>query len=383
MVTTFYPPHIGGIEYHVENLSKELVHMGHKVTVITSGTKFQESYEKINNVEIFRFQTFFLSGKFYPSLSSQGVILNIENKIKRLVKERHVDVIHVHGHHYYLSWKSINVASKLGIPTVLTLHGLYALRPSDYFAEIGEKLFNYTVFANELRQANAIVGLTSKIAEYAKKYCPGSNYFIIPNGVNYHIFEENSRNRSHYRKKYQIDAEKTVILFRGRFAPIKGVLELAEAAKIIVQKNPQMFFLFVGGGPLKDELIKILQPIKDNSKVVDWTPMNELHELYLASDVFVLPSKSEALPLTILEAMAAKLYIIATPVGGIPEVLKDYPFKTMIKNSAFSTLHETLLKGIEQNSLVKQKSSEVNYLDNFDWLKIAYKVENIYQLIQN
>ena len=65
----------------------------------------------------------------YPSLSSQGITLNIHGTIKQIITENNIDIIHTHGHHYYLTWKTIAAAKKLKIPSVLTLHGLYALNP--------------------------------------------------------------------------------------------------------------------------------------------------------------------------------------------------------------------------------------------------------------
>ncbi len=384
MVTTFYPPHVGGIEYHVENLSKQLVKRGHNITVLTSmlpGKKQSPRELSSDGIDVFRIKTIFPTGKLYSSLSSQGITLNVKRTIERLVKEKHIDVIHVHGHHYFLTWRAISAAKRLCIPSVLTLHGLYALNPFDAKAEVAEEIFNRTIFTRELNAVAATIGLTPKITNYAKKYGPPSKqYFSIPNGVNYHIFSMNSKKRFEYRQKYNINKNQIVILFLGRFASIKRVLELAEAAKLVVKKNDRAFFLFVGGGSLTNELAKILLPLKKNYKIVGWTAANEIHELYLASDIFVLPSKSEALPLTILEAMAAKLHIVATPVGGIPEVLQDYPSKTFINKPTSSNICSTLLNVIEQGygSAIEQPC-ELTYMKNFDWDIISYKVEKVYQ----
>ncbi len=381
MATTFYPPHIGGVEYHVDNVSRELVARGHRITVLTAdlpGEKSLPEHEASNGIEVFRSKTFFPSGKLYPSLSSQGVMLNIGSTITRIVKEKDIDVIHAHGHHYYTTWRALGLAKKLGLPAVLSLHGLYALKPSDPIAQVSEGIFNRTVFTWELDQATAVIGLTPTITGYAKKYGAQSKYYTIPNGVNRTLFEENKKHKLQYRRKFNIPKDKIVILFRGRFADIKGVLELARAAKIIVGKNPDVFFLFVGGGSLAPELATILKSINKNSQIIGWTPVDELQELYIASDIFVLPSKAEALPLTILEAMAANLYIVATPVGGVPDVLKNYPFKLLINQADQEKISETLLSVIEQKTYLISNSPDHSYLDSYDWSKIAERIEKVY-----
>ncbi len=93
--------------------------------------------------------------------------------------------------------------------------------------------------------------------------------------------------------KYGIGSEVFVVLFVGRFASVKGVLELAESSKLVVNRIRDVLFLFVGGGPLTSDLVEVLKPVKDNVKIIDWVPYGEVHELYLASDMFVLPSRSE------------------------------------------------------------------------------------------
>ena len=381
MVTTFYPPHIGGIEYHVENLSEQLVKRGHKITVLTSmlpGKKQSCRDVSPDGIDIYRAKTIFPSNKIYPSLSSQGIALNVQRTVKQIINEKHIDIIHTHGHHYYLTWRTIDTAKRLGIPSILTIHGLYALKPSDGIAQIEEEIFNRTIFTRELNRVDATIGLTKIITNYARKYCLKNNYFTIPNGVNQKIFTSNRKNRFDYRQKYNISADKIVVLFRGRFESIKGIIELAEAAKLVVKQNRRIFFVFVGGGSLTAELDKILQPIKENYQIIGWTPVNEIHELYLASDIFILPSKSEALPLTILEAMAAKLQIIATPVGGIPEVLEMYPYKTFIKKLDPISISMVIVSVAQGHKNLFSLNQEPEYMKNFDWQNIAFNVERVY-----
>jgi glycosyltransferase involved in cell wall biosynthesis len=389
MVTTFYPPHIGGIEHHVETLSKYLVKRGHQLTVLTSmlpDKKLRSCDEISDSIEVFRLKAIFPSGWPYSALSSQGFTLKTRETIKRLVKRQKIDLIHAHGHHYYLTWRAIDTANSLKLPSVLTLHGLYALNPTNVLAQLEEDIFNYTIFRRELRQVAAIIGLTPRITGYARKYGPLSKmYFTIPNGVNHQIFTENHKNRFNYRRKYDIGDDKTVVLFLGRFASVKGVLELAEASKLVVKKNSRVFFLFVGGGPLAQKLAEILKPIQENSKIISWAPYNKIHELYIASDIFILPSKSEALPLTILEAMAAQLHILTTTVGGIPEVLRTYPYKTFIRQLSPLEICEAILGTIAQprGRLVELQQHSPEYMENFDWQKIACQVEEVYQNLQS
>jgi D-inositol-3-phosphate glycosyltransferase len=386
MVTPFYPPHIGGIEYHVQNLSKNLIKNGHSVVVLTSMPSDMQlkPYEKTSeNMEIFRLTTIFPKGQPYLALASQGITLKNQVTIRRIVERRNIDIIHVHGHHYFINWRAIDISKTLKKPSVLTLHGLYALNPSDSLAEIGEEIFNYTIFKRELHNVKAVIGLTSVITMYAKKYGPKVNkYFTIPNGIDYTNFTSNYCNKSNYREKYGIRDDQIVVLFRGRFASVKGVIELAAAANLVLKRKANIVFYFVGGGPLINELIDALKPLGVNARILTWLPFNEIHELYIASDIFILPSKSEALPITILEAMAAQLPIIATQTGGIPEVLRKYPKKILIMKPVPSEICNAIIAMIEQKGQKKFALENISeYLYLYNWSRIATQVENVYRII--
>jgi glycosyltransferase involved in cell wall biosynthesis len=385
MVSTFYPPHIGGIEYHVENLSRELAKRGHEVTVLTSALSKLPSFTRSSEgIEVIRVKTYFPLRRIYPPVSNQGFVLNVESKINEILNLKKIDILHAHGHHYYLTWRALNAAEKFGTSAILTLHGLDSLNRCNPLAKIGEEIFNRTIFRSELKKVSAVIGLTPHITDYAKKYGVSSkNCFSIPNGVNYSLFSSNIGKKIEYRKKYGIDLSKTVILFRGRFSQVKGVCELAEAARKVVEENNQAFFIFVGGGPLLPELQKSLKPISANSKIFEWMPQDNIQELYIASNIFILPSKSEALPLTILEAMAARLNIIATPVGGIPEILRNYPYKTLINNCFPAEISNAIISEINKGNitLFNQGLIKQGYMDDYDWTKITLKLERIYERI--
>lgn len=381
MITTFFPPHVGGIEYHVLNLSKHLANKGHRITILTSLLPKIKlgSHKMLDGIEIVRIKTFFLPRWPYRSLSSVGVAFNAEKTMVGLVKEKDVDVIHAHGHHYPLTWSAINIAHKLSLPSVLTLHGMYALNPTNLLARAMEEIFNLTVFRRELKKANAVIGLTPTITDFARRYGSSSNtYFTIPNGVDIEVFQENSKNKQYFREKYGVPERKVVILFRGRFSSVKGVLELAEAARVLAKKYNEMFFLFVGDGPLCVKLKQTLKSIKASSKIIGWTPVSEIPELYIASDIYVLPSKWEALPITLIEAMTSFLHIVAMPVGGIPDVIANYPWKTYIEG--FSPSH--IVKALETSlHAIYNKESGSGYVDitRYDWGRISGEIEDVYR----
>jgi glycosyltransferase involved in cell wall biosynthesis len=293
-------------------------------------------------------------------------------------------VIHTHGHHYPSTWYTISIAHKFHIPCVLTLHGTTGLDHEYPFANLLETAFNRTILSAILKKVNGIIGLSPKVTNYMRKYSsPKTQFFTIPNGIYLKQFQDNLHNKTQYRKKYKLPLDKTILLFRGRFVAIKGVLELLTVIPSFLAQHSDVFFLFVGDGPLRKQILHTAEIVGETNMMVShWTPYSDLHELYIASDIYILPSKQEALPITILEAMASRLHIVATPVGGIPDILSAYPWKTYIPNTSPNAITNGLTHTISNSAINKSEKAIAKYnkyIHQFDWTTISKKTEKIYQ----
>jgi glycosyltransferase involved in cell wall biosynthesis len=257
---------------------------------------------------------------------------------------------------------------------------MYALNPGVLGGKTKlEMLFNKYIFTRILTRVTSVIGLTKQITEYAMEFGGGStNYYTIANGVDTATYSENLKRKKEYRAKYNIATDSIVLLFRGRFEHVKGILEFASAVKsIIKKKSPKLQVFLVGGGALEEEVRSILHGL-DQAHVLSWQPIEELHELYIASDIFAIPSKFEALPITIIEAMNAGLHIVYTPVGGVPDILEKYAPKTMIKNSSVEEIENALTHLISVFPVNTNIEDSLNYARNFDWKNIAVDVERLY-----
>jgi glycosyltransferase involved in cell wall biosynthesis len=299
-----------------------------------------------------------------------------------IVRTGKFDIIHAHGHHYPITWRAIASAAKYDIPSVLTLHGMYALNPAVFGGKTKlETLFNKYIFTRILSKATSVIGLTKQITEYARQYGGGSTtYYTIANGVDTTAYIENLKRKKEYRKKYDISEDNIVILFSGRFEHVKGILEFANAVKSIVKDVPKLRIVIVGEGTLESRVKSILGGL-DQTQVLSWRPSEEIHELYIASDIFVIPSRFEALPIAIIEAMNAGLHIVYTPVGGIPDILEKYASRTMIRNSSVEEIENALTQLIYTFPVDANITESLNYARNFDWKNIVFEVEKLYSKI--
>lgn len=380
-VTPFYPPSKGGISNVVNNLCKALECYNNEIYVMTSFNSKQHIVEK-KEKNLFRIKSIYLPGWPYSTLRSFSIPFDLGFQVRRIIENGKFDLIHVHGHHYPICWIAIRYAHKQSLPVVLSLHGMYALNPNVLGGRsIIEDIFNRSIFSYVLSKSNVIIGGTNYIKQYAEKYAkPGSEFAVVANGVNTINFRDNLGHKKEYRRTYQISEDKIVILFVGRLEEVKGITEFSQAAKLLTDSNKNFEIIIVGEGNLSRAIKAITHGI-ENIRVLDWVSPEKIHEIYIASDIFVLSSKFEALPLTIIEAMNANLFIIYTPVGGVEDILKGYSKKIRLSNVTPTDIFNQVLKVSAIHSFSNIDLPSKEYANTFDWKQIAFEINKIYEVL--
>ncbi len=383
-VTPFFPPDRGGISTHVSNLRKNLSNIGNKITIV-SPTRVFGPIRSQHEEDIIRIKSVYLPGWPYQTLRSVSIPLDFGYALDHVIQKGHYDLIHVHGHHYPLSWLAINKAHKYNTPSVLTLHGMYALDSKKLGGESSTEIwFNRNILKKILDKTNAVIGLTSQITDYAKKYAQSSiKYYTIPNGVDGSIYRQNLGRKRELRYKYNLDANSIILLFCGRLEHVKGILEFAAAIEFLMETaNTHTEVIIVGDGSLRAELERILGRRK-NVHILPWQPQGTIHEVFIASDIFVNPSKFEGLPITILEAMNALLHIVYTPVGGVEEILKSYSRKSVLQNNTPEEINKVLLSLLSRDFSEENLAEAFIYAQNFDWKNVAFATKSVYDTLKN
>ncbi len=383
-VTPFYPPAIGGISNFVFNMCKYLNKFNIDIHIITSRNIIDHNNcETRKSDKIIKIKAIHFLGWPYSTLRNFSFPADMGYKLDSIIKQGDFDVVHVHGHHYPLCWIALHSAHKNKIPTVLSLHGTYALNPKKLGGKsLIEDLFNKYLFKSILLKSNFVTGGTNQVIEYARKYSSSYNKFrIVPAGVDSNIFRSNLHRKKEYRENLKIDQTKIVILFVGRFDESKGALNFARAAVLLLSANENKFeVIMVGKGKLEHKIKLVAQGIK-GIQILDWQPAESIHEIYIAADLFILPSKFEALPLTILEAMAANLHIIYANVGGVDDILQGYTKKNMLKSIAPEEISRACLT-LYDNGIITSNESSTNYALSFDWQYIARTMYDVYNDIK-
>jgi len=167
----------------------------------------------------------------------------------------------------------------------------------------------------------------------------------------------------------------------ARLEPIKGISQLIEAIPKILERGNNIRVVFVGDGSHKSEYKKLAKYLGVEKKVLFFGITNKVEELLSIADVFCLSSINEALSFAILEAMAEGKPVVATKVGGIPEVVVDKVTGLLIPPGNTQELANAINKLLEDKPLARKlsKNAKVRINENFRFDRMLKKTIATYK----
>ena len=192
--------------------------------------------------------------------------------------------------------------------------------------------------------ADRIVAVSRRMAESLEQsgYKPGT---VVPvhNGVDLGRVRP-TRARDHVRLELGIDPGMTLIGAVGRLSPVKGHDHFLRAATLVLQKEHRARFLIVGDGPLRSELAVRSRQLGIDRACLFVGTRPDVYDLVSAMDIFVLPSLDEGIPMALLEAMALGVPVVATAVGGVPEIVAHRATGLLVRSRDEQALAEACLE---------------------------------------
>lgn len=294
--------------------------------------------------------------------------INDKSKIEKAIKEvcgyikycralHNYDLVHIHmasGRSTFRKLVYIKKAKKLNKKVVVHVHGGGF---ADFYGS--QKNKNMMKIKNGLNLADKIIVLSQEWKNYFLNIVPAEKIEVLYNGVE-------------VPQSFQKEYKNNNILFLGRLCEDKGIYELLDAIEQLVNKYPDLVLNICGSG----EEEKVSKYIRDNElqknvNLIGWVTCDEKEKQLKENSIFILPSKFEAMPMSLLEAMAYRNIPVCTKVGGIPQIIRDGENGIYIKECTAEAIEnalemilncpngkekmaETALKTIENNFNIKR-----------------------------
>src|SRR6266571_3221806 len=380
MLTWEFPPRIiGGISTHVYHLSRALVEKGTPVRVITCDFPKAPAEEIIDGVSVSRVD----SGRVPESnfllwiyrLNSQMI-----SKTTELLETERFDLIHAHD--WVVGRAAVELKNQLSLPLISTIHATEIGRGGSLDGEYRRKVRDIERLLVE--QSDGIICCSNYMLDHIRDELGADNAKIrvIPNGVEISRFKDGEP--QHLLPIEATSENRKVILYVGRIVREKGIFTLLDAFEELRKRDKNVSLVFVGEGPLKENLAReiLWRKLSDRVKLAGFVDEQKLVSIYNSSDVFVLPSHYEPFGMVVLEAMASRVPVVVSDIGGLSEIVEDGITGVKVPVSDSRALAEGIIRVLENRELSAQLKENAHRMiqERYRWDMIAEKTIEAYRI---
>jgi glycosyltransferase involved in cell wall biosynthesis len=355
-------------------LGKELAKKGHRLSVMTSVRPFDQRGQ-VDNMEVFEVNPLVTLYRLPQTISF------VPTFVYKIVKQQGIEVMHL------LNDLSTNaafasLASRLSaVPYVYTIQGP-GTRLGHPLVDPIIEMYHQTVERWIVKRAKRVILLSKSLISAAEELKVSENKMaVIPSGIDpLHFNSERPEVKEKAQSlRAELNLEDSIVLgYVGRLAPVKGLEILFSATKRIQDEYPKLILLIVGDGAIRNELETIANRLKLRTIFAGWK--KDALPYYALMDIFVLPSFSEGLANVLLEAMAMKKAVVATRVGGNPDVITNGENGFLVPAGDSESMASAMRQLIEDNGLRGRIGAQNRQKieQHFSWNATVERIERVY-----
>lgn len=348
---------IGGAGRYLFNLIPDKNDNNMEIIVACPGGGELERELKSRNIKVFALQG-----------GESSTNLKHIRELRKIISREKVDIVHTHA-----SFAG-RIAGKLsGCKVIMTRHGLGSQDNGSIKRTLTKLLSN--LFTDHIIAISRAVKIS-----LIESGVPGNMITIIYNGINLSKFTDVVPT---LRKELGLDLNIPIIGIVARLVPEKGYEYAINAFYHVLKTYPEARLVIVGDGNLRESLKKMCIDLDIQGKVEFLGYRRQVESLISDFDVFVLPSISEGLGLALLEAMALGKPVIASEVGGIPEVVKNNSNGILVSPGNDKALAESIIKVLSNktDSRIMGEKGQKTVLEKFSSNAMIEKTIQIYKKI--
>lgn len=370
---TFFPQ-FNGVTTTVFQSAKSLIKQGHEVVIFTLSPDAKKYEEENDNLKIISLPN--IPALIYPSLRFTlpfGFSLNKMRKFKP-------DIIHSHTP-FAVGMEAVMCSKLFKIPLVGTHHTFY----DDYLKHVkldygwGKKL-SWKITAAYYNKCDMVLSPTKSLADALAENGLKKPISLLQNSIDMNLFKPVDSPEEKERLKENHGIKGTSIIFEGRLSYEKSLDQVIRAFDLMLKKIPNLKLVLAGDGPEKGNLEKLAENLKIKESVIftGFIPYGEkVVGVYQANEIYITASKSENMPVSILEAMGCGLPIIAVKERGLSELIHDDTNGFFAKTDDPEDMAQKTLHLLSDPNLLKKFGEESRTL------ALEYSHEHVASLLEN
>lgn len=266
-------------------------------------------------------------------------------KVYRLIQEVKPDVVHTHT--AKAGFVGRLAARMAGVPVILhTFHGHVF---HGYFGPMMNRVF-ITLEQLTARMSDTIITLTEGLRrELSEEYhiARKGKITVLPLGLDLDSFTQKPRHGGTFRATWKIPPDVPLIGIVGRLAVVKNHTLFLQAAVKVKQELPNAYFMIVGDGETRAETEALVDTLGLRESVIFTGWQRDLPPIYSDLDVLVISSTSEGTPVSVIEAMAEGCPVVATEVGGVPDLLDHGKLGKLVRSGDVEALCGAIVQTIQ------------------------------------
>jgi glycosyltransferase involved in cell wall biosynthesis len=379
VLTWEFPPRIvGGIARHVAELYPEITRFGHEVHLLTVEFGSAPKYEVVDRVYVHRVPVA-PANDFFHWIANMNESMG--NHGGKLIKEEgSFDLIHAHD--WLVADAAIALKEIFKIPLVATIHATEYGRYNGIYSQ--EQ--SYISGKEELLAYNAWrIIVCSQYMRYELEralHCPWDKIDVVYNGIRPEKKHHSTNfDRLSFRRRFANDSEK-IVYYVGRMAYEKGVFVLLNAApKVLWEMDGKVKFVIIGGGNsdrLKQQAWNL--GIWDQCYFTGFMSDEDLDKFQTIADCAVFPSLYEPFGIVALESFAARVPVVVSDTGGLPEVVQHSKTGIVTHTNNSDSLAWGILEVLKNPGYAKWliDNAYESLATHFSWSKLAKQTEAVY-----
>ena len=311
----------GGITSYLSTLSKGLIKRGHCIHIASSGGNMEKYFlsDRVKLVDLNIRTKSELNPRIYLAL----------RPLKQYIEENNIDIVHAQTRITQVMGTLLKKTTRR--PFVSTCHGFFKTRLSRKYLPCW---------------GDAVIAISSPVEHHLLDDfgVPQQKIHLIESGIDLDEFTPvDEKMKAQHRDRFDLGNE-PIIGMIARLSDVKGPDILIEAMKSVLEHIPNAKLLLVGEGRMEGALRMLVRRLELMEHVQFFSVVSKTQEMLPLFDIFAMPSRQEGLGLSIMEAQASGLPVIASRVGGIPSLIEDGKTGILVEPENPDGLAEAIIK---------------------------------------